>query len=583
MKGRKLIGLAVATALFLSISACGGGTATDSATQPDATKTTEAGQTDEGTTGQTGDPSGAPEPGKDTNNGRPYNLEPVAYDSRNQDKYLNGINGTILPVTDQDVTIDYWHSFSSTIMQEQSESEAFKELEKRTGVKINWLYPPVGQETDNFNLRVNSDELPHVFRTPPNYPGGYQKAVEDGIYMSLTKYYDEGLMPNIKWLRENNSEINRDIITDDGGMVYWPMIDIVPSHPWSGLWVREDWCEELGLELPKTIDDWTNMLTKMKEAKDINPLAINLTQWYGVQTNYAFAASYDVAYEWYQKDGEALYGPAQPEFESFLKTLHQWYQDGLIDADFVSRDTDSYNSNIANEQIGACGLAYGEFGQIKTTAQVSNPDFKLTPVVMPTSYEGQIIHLHQNNSTVRGDREFFTTRLEDEGLAEVAVRWKDYWYSQDGGDLMSYGPEGVSYEWQEDGEYKWTYPRLDNEEDLDFWTVYPLFKVHNWGYLRNSAAYVFHPEVLLSIETWGSQDASWNIPDNLSLTAAEATELNDIMVNITTLRDEMVPKFIMGQEPLSKYADFVTQIQGMNLERATEIQTAALKRYFDRK
>ncbi len=612
MKRRRFALLALVLALSLLAAACGsGGGATTAkpdgtkaaqeetkAPEADETKAPEADKTEapeadateapeaDATEAPAGDDtadSDGPEPGKDTNNGRPYNLEPIAYDTRNPDKYLNGINGTVLPVTTEDVTLQYWTSFSSTIMQEQSECEAFQELERRTGVKIEWIYPPVGQETDNFNLRVNSDDLPHIFRNPPNYAGGYSKAVADGIYMALTPYYDRGLMPNIKWLRENSEEINRDIVSDDGGIYFFPMIDIVPSHPWSGLWVREDWVKELGLELPETIDDWTAMLTAMRDAKDIQPLAINLTAWYGVQTNYAFAASYDVGYAWYQKDGQAYYGPAQPEFRGFVELLRGWYADGLIDPDFATRDNASYTANIANEQVGAAGLAYGELGQIKTTAQLTNPDFQFTPVKMPTSYDGQVIHLHQNNSTVRADREYFTTRLEQDGLADVAVRWKDYWYSQDGGDLMSYGPEGVSYEWKDDGEYEWIYPRLDNEEGLNFWTVYPLFKVHNWGYLRNSAAYEFEPEVFLSIDTWSEQDASWLMPDNISLTAEESAELNEIMVNVTTYRDEMIPKFIIGQESMDNFQSFVDSIEGMGLARAVEIQTGALERYFNRK
>ena len=35
----------------------------------------------------------------------------------------------------------------------------------------------------------------------------------------------------------------------------------------SGPIIRADWLEELGLEVPQTIDDWTNVLTAFKEQK----------------------------------------------------------------------------------------------------------------------------------------------------------------------------------------------------------------------------------------------------------------------------------------------------------------------------
>lgn len=519
--------------------------------------------------------------GADVNNGRPYNLNPVKYDSRD-DKYLNGINATKLPIAEDDITITIWRGFTSTVMQGYEDSEFFKELEEITGVKTEFLYPPVGNETDNFNLRITSDDLPHMFSMPPEYAGGYHKAVEDGVYLELTEYYDKGLMPNIKWLRENYEEIDRDIVDDEGKMHYFPMIDIIPSHPWSGLWVRQDWLEELDLDMPETIDDWDVMLKAMKDAKGVAPLGLNIKDHFGVATNYMFAGSYDTGYEWINKDGKAAYGPIEPGFKDFLAKMNEWYKDGLIDPDFSTRDADSYNANIANGEIGAAGLAYGEMNQVKMTGQSQDSNFVWKPVLQPTSYEGQEIRLRQDNSTVRGDREYFTTLLIDDDLAEIAVQWKDYWYSQDGGDLASYGPEDVSYEWKDDGDVEWIYPRLDNDEGLDFWTIYPLFKLHNWGYLRNSLAYEYEPEVFECIDLWATQDASWVMPDNISQTSEESRELANIMAEIDTYRDEMTLKFITGQEPLSKFDDFVSTVKSMDIDRAIEIRSAAIERYLNR-
>ena len=71
------------------------------------------------------DEKGEVEEGPNTNNGRPYNLEPAKWDTRD-DKYLYGINATKLPVTDEPVTLILWRSFNSTVMQGLDESEVFK-------------------------------------------------------------------------------------------------------------------------------------------------------------------------------------------------------------------------------------------------------------------------------------------------------------------------------------------------------------------------------------------------------------------------------------------------------------------------
>mgnify|MGYP001809929502 CR=1 FL=1 len=515
------------------------------------------------------------------NNGRPYDVTPTKHDSR-ADKYLNNVNMTKLPVSKEPVTLTVWRGFSSTVIQDLNESEVFKEMEKRTGVKIEFIYPTVGQETDNYNLRIASNDLPHIFSTPPEYKGGYQKAIADGVYLDLTPYYDKGLMPNIRYLRENNPEINRDFNDDAGKMGAFPMVDIIPSDPWSGLWERQDWLDELGMKTPGTIDEWEAMLKAMKAAKGVAPLAMDIKLWYGVATNYMFVGSYEAGYEWINKEGTAQYGPILPGYQSWLKKMNEWYAAGLIDPDFATRDYDSYNANIADCKVGGFGLAYGNVGQIIKTGQQKEPTFQITPVLQPTSYEGQVIHLHQDNSTVRLDREFLTAKAKEDGLDEIAAMYKDYWYSQDGGDLCSYGPEGVSYQWKADGEYEWIYPKLKNSEGLDFWTLFPMFKLHNWAYLRNSGAYENAPEVNQCIELWDTQDSSWLVPDNISPTPEESTELAAIMTDINTYRDEMTLKFIMGLEPIEYFPQFVDKIKSMNIDRAAELKTAAIKRYNER-
>lgn len=501
-----------------------------------------------------------------------------------------GTNATQLPLVkegDDPVTLKVWRGFSSTVMEGWDDCLVFEEMEKRTGVKIEFVYPPVGQATDNFNLRVASNDLPHMFSMPPDYAGGLDKAVEDEIYLPINEYYDKGLTPNYQYLRETYPEIAVDTILDSGLLVAWHMIDYVPSSPWSGLWVREDWLNELGLSIPQTMDDWTNMLRAMKE-KYGAVLGCNIRDvngWYGVGTNFQFSAGFETGYNWINKDGKAVYGPAETGYKDFLAQLNSWYEEGLMDTDFATRTDEDYAANVANGVYGAFGLAYGELGQAKVSGMAKEPNFKVLAVGQPTSYEGQVTHLRQFDSIVRSDKEYLTTKCVEDGIDEIAMQWKDYWYSQEGGDLCSYGVEGKSYVWNENNELKWIYEDtgiISKGGTLDFWTVYPLFKLHNWGYLRDSTSYEMQPEVWQCISEWGKGDASWFMPTGVSKTAEEAKEFSKIETNLKTYREEMTMKFITGQESLDKFDDYISALEGMDLETAVEIQQAALDRYLAR-
>ena len=248
---------------------------------------------------------------------------------------------------------------------------------------------------------------------------------------------------------------------DSGAMIKFHMIDYVRSDPWSGLWVRQDLLEGAGLAEPVTIDDWDNMLRVFKE-KYGTLLGLNITQWYGVATNFAFAASYDTGYEWFAKDGKtAAYGPIEPGYKDFLTLLNKWYVDGLLDPDFATLTNSDYQSKMADGTYGAFGSAYGEIGQAKVSGVNNNPEYKLLAVHQPQAEAGKATHMRQYNSLVRTDYDVLTTRIETDGITEQVLRWKDFWYSQTGGDLCSYGPEGVSYEWVDNGNgdetLKWIY------------------------------------------------------------------------------------------------------------------------------
>ena len=54
------------------------------------------------------------------------------------------------------------------------------------------------------------------------------------------------------------------------------------------------------------------------------------------------------------------------------------------------------------------------------------------------------------------------------------------------------------------------------------------------------------------------------------------------MNQVSTYRDEMVAKFIVGAEPLSKFDEFVSRINGMGMPRALAIQQSALDRFQNR-
>ncbi len=570
--------LAMIAASLVMLTACGA-PADDGGDTDTGTDTSTSTDTDDGAgEGDDSVPTSAGiEEGADTNNGRPYNLTPVAYDSRN-DEYLNGINATVLPVVDEPLEINVWMQFSSTVIQSMADNLAFQEMEERTGVSIVWEHPPVGSEQNSYNLSVNSNTLPHLYMQPPAYPGGPAQAVSEGVYLDQTPYYDDGLMPNLEYIMNSDEQFYKDIVDDEGRILGTPHIDIVPSHPWQGAWVREDTLNDLGLDAPVTIEDWDEMLRAMQDANG-GGYVLGFTPG-RTGTDYVFAGAYGASYlDFINVDGEVKYGSIEDGYLDYLTLMNTWYNDGILDPDFTTITNTDYDAKVANGSYQAFTLAYGSIGQAKITGAGYDEDFKLIPVTNPVVNEGDPVHLAQTNGIVRGGDDYLTTQIEVDGIAEDVVKWKDYWHSQDGGDLLSYGVEGVSYEWNDEGTVNWIYEDLETNPDADFWTTYPAFKLHVGGYLRDSTSYEMEQEVWDCIDLWSTHEVDWVMPDSIAHTPDEADELADIMVDVETYIEEATLAFITGQRPLSEFDAYVSDIMAMGIEDAVAIKQAALDRY----
>ena len=65
----------------------------------------------------------------------------------------------------------------------------------------------------------------------------------------------------------------------------------------------------------------------------------------------------------------------------------------------------------------------------------------------------------------------------------------------------------------------------------------------------------------------------------VSMTTEEASELATMNSLINDYRDEMMVKFIMGQESLDNLSKFTEQLKNLGVERAIEIYQAAYDRY----
>lgn len=474
------------------------------------------------------------------------------------------------------VKLKYMYPLTSDYLQvvdDLNGSIVIQKLSEMFNIEFEFIHPPTGQEKEQFNLMIASNELPDMITHDfgiPNYPGGGDKAIADDNYLRLNELI-ESHAPNFKKILDNDAELRKTIITDEGNIWGLPMIDKEAQDSFTGPVIRQDWLDDLGLKAPHTIEEWHHVLTQFKTEKNATiPFVIGSQ---GLPVNDAFIGAYGVKADFFQVDNKIKYGPIEPGYKEYLAEMNKWYNEGLIDRDFPTGGQEV--PYMTTGKSGATTNGFWVFEPWETASE--DPNMKLVGLPYPVLKEGDKPHFRQNNLRMRG---FFTSITTACKNPERAMEFMDYFYTDEGFVLANYGIEGETFEIV-DGKYQYTDKMLKNPEGVPMNIALVKYAYSHGAFLRDwhREDNAFPADALAACKVWqNSGDADYMMPP-ITLTAEEGVEYSNVMGDISTYVDEMRLKFIMGVEPLDKFEDYVQQIKKMNLQRAIEIQQTALDRY----
>lgn len=493
------------------------------------------------------------------------------------------LNAVKLPLTEEPVTFVMWTPNGTTFegFADYEDNMVYKEMENRSGVNLDFIHPVTGSENENFQLMITAETLPDFIHTIANYYiGGMDKAIEDGVALRLNEYAEK-YMPNYVYHCTLNDDVRRQTLTDKGNL--WGVHHIVdrPQGAWLGLGIRQDWLDDAGLQTPVYVSDLENVLTVFRDNYTLDgngPLYLGFN---GMSFGYSLIGSYNVTGTQYiNVNGEVRYSPLEPGFKEYIMKMNDWYNKGLIDID----STTSYqfmapNDDVLNNKIGVFDHIYTFTSIWKVSTE--DPDFRVvaltTPIPDGKTYED--VHVRQNNDWVRtGNSMAITTSCHD---IELACKYWDYFFTDDGILLSNYGVEGETFEYDADGNPQYTEKALSLNNISYTQTKYclhnhPVFTI--WS--RELAPLDDDQKQAEAI--WGKVDADYVMPQGVTLTEEEGYEHSGIKTTVDTYVNENFTLFLTGQKSFDEWDNFIAQIKDLNVDRMIEIQQTALDRYYAR-
>ncbi|WP_237108434.1 extracellular solute-binding protein [Nonomuraea sp. MG754425] len=215
-------------------------------------------------------------------------------------------------------------------------------LEKFLGKKLKVTWVPNAEYSEKMNVTLASDNIPQVVVVDPHMPA-FVKAAQAGAFWDLTDKLDK--YPNLK-PADAQSALNSSINGRTYGL--YRMRPLLRS----AVVIRKDWLKKVGLEEPKTIEDFYQVAKAFTEKdpdgngkKDTYGLII--PKWPG---DYASASPYDVIETWFgaptgwgERDGKVVPGFDTPEFVEANKWLKKMVDEGLVNPDFATLDSAKWN------------------------------------------------------------------------------------------------------------------------------------------------------------------------------------------------------------------------------------------------
>lgn len=508
-------------------------------------------------------------------------------------------DNTGLPIVKEPLTLTYWVAMNpnaAAVVKDYGEIEAMKVFKEKTGIDIKWMHPPVGQETDQFNLMVSTNDLPDMIEYNwASYPGGPEKAMQEGVLIKLNDLIDQ-YAPNLGNIYRKYPEIRKQVTTDNGTMYNFPYlyVDEGLEGPFKGFQIRQDWLDKLGLAMPKTMDDWYSVLTAFRnndpngnKEKDELPFesgkaASSTTMNTGLRffmTAWGMTPDYN---GWYRVDNKIKFAFAQPEYLKYLKTMAKWYKEGLIDPDYAITDAKGVDSKMTTNKVGAYfGYPASGLGRYMGLMEKENPNVKLAGAPYPVLKAGDKQLVGHKNSNFSGIGTVITSANKHQ--AESA-RWLDFRYSEEGHLLMDYGIEGKSYV-MKDGVPTYTEAVLKDPGGMSFTQAIAKYSMASWGTPRvhdvNSEKQMqARKEQVEALDTWFLEAKDRNLPP-LTQTAEESQKFANIMNEVLTFVSETEDKLIMGATSIDSFNfdEYLKTLEKMGINDAIAIEQAALDRF----
>ena len=293
-------------------------------------------------------------------------------------------------------------------------AEVVKMIEERFNIDLKAWYVDAAHFWENLNVRFAGGEMPDVLVIDST--SMLAQLVDGGVVAELPIETIREKAPNYAAYCDAN-DVNGDLWTT---MLYngknYGIANPMEQVPMAVIW-RKDWLDNLGLEVPTTLEEFEAVLTAFVEQDpdgdgkaDTAGMAERtfnaIFGAYGLRCVTGAAPGFKVEEMQLGEDGVPFFPYIRPEAKDVLALLHDWYERGLIDKEFITGENHGgyqwLSHAFMNGQIGVtCAQPYhylvastntqdpGNWGVCMKEFKALNPDGDIVYGPAPIGPDGR--------------------------------------------------------------------------------------------------------------------------------------------------------------------------------------------------
>lgn len=341
-----------------------------------------------------------------------------------------------------------------------------------TGVEFDWQSIPGEGAQEKINLMLASGEdLPDAFWNFGDGKSGnivVQYADQD-VFLPTEGLIND-YMPNLKKILDDNPNYRAEITAPNGHTYGFPYIEEMYGLVLTGgpLLINKTWLDQVGKEVPTTVDEWVDCLKAFRDGGDLNGNGeadeIPMATWFGATDSfgsynmfYRFTGTFGCAdsycggnaYADHLRliDGKVTFTAMDEAFRKTAEFFNMLYNENLIwNGSFEADESASYKTSLIKEDVARIGC-FGTW----TDQEITNLDVHDEYVPLPR-LEGEAgkMGFANNYSELQDSSDTaITTTCK---FPHVIARFVDYMVGDPAISVQSnWGAEGYNYKLDENG------------------------------------------------------------------------------------------------------------------------------------